>query len=111
LLEVHAEPFRGAFGVAWKGEAHARDAAPVSGNREGHGTDVRRKRRADEVHSGGALAIDPATVDGVESPDTIKFEAAIGPKPGFVHGHRIERFDGMQSDIRKARRCSLRVHP
>jgi hypothetical protein len=110
LLEVHAEPFRGAFGVAGKGEALSRDAAPVSGNREGHGIDVRRICRADEVHSGGALAIDPAAVDGVKSPDAIKFEAAIGPNAGFVHGDRIERFDGMQTYIREARRCFLRVH-
>jgi hypothetical protein len=100
LLEVHAEPFRGTCGVAGKGEAHSRDAAPVSGNREGHGTDVRRIRRADKVHSGGALGIDPAAVDGVKSPHTVKFEAAIGPDAGFVHGDRIERFDGMQTNIR-----------
>ncbi len=110
LLEVHAEPFRGAFGVAWKGEAHCRNAAPISGNRKGHGTDVRHIRRADEVHSGGALAIDPAAVAGVKSPDTVELEAAMGPNAGFVHGDRIERFDGMQTDIRQARRCSLRVH-
>jgi hypothetical protein len=110
LLEVHAEPYRGTFGIAWKGEAHCRDAAPVSGNREGHGTDVRRIRRADEVHSSGALAIDPSSVDRVKSPDAVKFEAAIGPKAGFVHRDRIEGFDGMQTDIRQARHGSLGVH-
>jgi hypothetical protein len=62
------------------------------------------------VHSGGALAIDPAAVNGVKSPDPIKFEAAIGPNAGFVYGDRIERFDRMQTDIRKAKRCFLRVH-
>jgi len=89
LLKVHAEPFRGAIGIAWKSECHRGNFAAVSGNGEGNGADIRSVCGANEMHGGGALAIDPAAVCGVERPDTIEFQASIGPDPRFVYGDGV----------------------
>ena len=48
---------------------------------------------------GSALAIDPVAIHGIESPGAVEGESAGRGDTGFVDGDRVERFDGMETDV------------
>src|SRR6266852_7708183 len=58
VLEIDAEPFRGVFRAGGEGKGARGNVAAIPGNREGDGTKIRRVGGADQVHRGGALAVD-----------------------------------------------------
>jgi len=53
-----------------------------------------------QVDGCGALAVQPLAVSGIERPGAVEFKAAARADAGFLHVHRIERFDGMQANVR-----------
>jgi hypothetical protein len=62
------------------------------------------------MDGGGALAVDPFAVDGVEGPGAVESEAAGGTDAGFGDGDGIERFDGVEANVDEVRGRLRRRH-
>jgi hypothetical protein len=56
------------------------------------------------MDGGGAFAVHPLPVRGVERPDAVELEAAARADARFFQVNRIKRFDGMEPNVRKTRR-------
>src|SRR5882762_2154965 len=110
LLEIDAEPFCGVFRAAGEGKCSRGNVAAIAGNRKRDGVEIRRVARADQMHRGGAFAIDPAAVDGKERPSAVVLESAARSDTRLVHRHRIERLDRMQADARQPRQEGVSLH-
>src|SRR5258708_4356154 len=110
LLEELGKPLRGCCRVTREGKCGGLDFALVAGNRERDGAEVRCEDRADQVDCRGALAIHPLAVNRVERPGAIEFEPAARPDARLFHMHWIERFDGVQTNVRESRRWNWRNH-
>ncbi len=82
-----------------KGESAGRNFAAVGRDGEGDGVDARGIICADEMDGGGALAINPFAVDGVESPCAIEGEAAGRGDARFGDGDGVKGFDGVETDV------------
>src|SRR6267142_4687543 len=103
LLKKNGEPLGCSGRIGREGKRLRWNSAIVTGNRKRHGTEIRRKCRANQVDSYGALAIHPLAVNRIERPGAIVFEAAARPDARFLDVHWIERFDGMNADIGEVR--------
>ena len=79
------------------------DAAAVGRNGKRNAAQIGSESRADQVNGGGALAIDPAAIHGIQRPGAIEREAAGRTDARFADGDGVERFDGMEAQIREAR--------
>ena len=79
------------------------NAAAVAGNGESDTAQIGREGGADQVNCGSALAVDPAAIHGIERPGTVEREAAGRTDARFGDGNGVERFDGMEAQIREAR--------
>ena len=73
--------------ITWDGESHRADVGGVNG--------------ADEVDDGSAFAVDPFAVDGVKGPGAVVNEAAGRGDAGFGNFDGVERFDGVETEVRE----------
>jgi len=48
------------------------------------------------MHGGSAFAGDQAAVGGMQRPDAVEFQAAVGADAGLGDGGGVEGFDGVQ---------------
>src|SRR6266436_883676 len=110
LLEIVGKPLRSGCRVAREGKCLRRDFAFVARNGKCDRAQVGRVSSANQVNSRSALAVHPLAVNGVERPGAVECKSARRSDARFVHMHRIERLNGMQTNIRKARRWSGRNH-
>jgi hypothetical protein len=55
------------------------------------------------VNGGSALAINPAAIHGIERPGAVEREAAGRTDARLADDDGVERFDGMEAQIREAR--------
>ena len=99
LVEEDAEPFGGFFVGFGEGEGARGNFATVAGDGERDGTDVGGIAGADEMDDGGAFAVDPFAVDGVEGPGAVVNEAAGRRDAGFGNFDGVEGFNGMEADV------------
>ena len=99
LLEENAEPFGGVIVGFRESEGARGNFAAIAGDGEGDFAKVGGVVGADEVDGGGALAVDPFAVDGIEGPGAIEGEAAGGTDAGFRDGDGVEGFDGVEADV------------
>src|SRR5260370_676322 len=97
-------------GSGWEGNCFCRDFAFVAGKGRCGRADRGRVSSANKVNSSSALAVRPLAINGVERPGAVEFKPARRPDARFLHMHRIERFNGMEANVRKARRWSGRNH-
>ena len=72
LLEKHAEPFGRVIVAFGEWECVRGNAAPVARNEECDAAQIGRKDGADQVNRGSALAIDPASIHGIERPGAVE---------------------------------------
>lgn len=103
LLEEHAEPFGGVFMAIGKRECVRGNAAAIAGNGERDTAQIGREGGADQVNGRSALAIDPAAIHGIERPGAVEREAAGRTDARLADDDGVERFDGMEAQIREAR--------
>jgi len=103
LLEEDAEPFGGIFVGFGEGEGSGGDVAAVGGDREGDGAKVGRVGGTNVMDEGSTFAVDPTTVDGVESPSTVEGEVTGGRDAGFEDGNGFQGFDGVKTDVGECR--------
>ena len=103
LLEEHAEPFGGVIVAIGERERVRGNAAAVARNRKRDAAQIGREGGADQVNGGSALAIDPAAIHGIERPGAVERKAAGRTDARFADGDGVERFDGMETQIREAR--------
>jgi hypothetical protein len=82
-----------------EGEGAGRKFSAITGNGEGDTGKIRREMGANKVDGGGAFAVDPLAIDGIESPGAIESKSAGWADAGLGHGDGIERFDGMNADV------------
>src|SRR5713226_1859186 len=97
LLEVDAKPFRSVLKAVREGKRARGNVAAIAGYRERDGAEIRRVGGANQMHRGGALAIDPTAVDRKERPSAVALEAAAQADARLGHRNRIERLDRMQA--------------
>jgi len=76
LLEVDAEPFGSVLGSMGKSERSRGDVAAVAWNRKSDTAEVRRVRRANQMHCSRALGVEPAAIHREQRPRAIVFKAA-----------------------------------
>lgn len=110
LLEEDTEPLRGVFVGFGKGEGARGNFAAIAGDGEGDAAKVGSVAGADEMDSGGALAVDPFAIHGMKGPGAIEGESAGRGDAGFGDVDRVEGFDGMKADVHKARKERNRGH-
>src|SRR5450432_362620 len=110
LIEVHAEPFRGGFGLLRKPKFSRGDVAWIARHGQLHRTKIRREARAKQKYRWRTLAVHPSVVDGIESPRAVEFQAAGRADACFLHQYRIERFDRVQANFREARLNERGIH-
>jgi len=103
LLEKDAEPFGGFLVFAGEVERARGNFAAVARDREGDGREVGGIVSANEVNGGSAFAIDPFAVDRIEGPGAIESEAAGGGDLRLRNGDRVERFDGVETNVGEIR--------
>ena len=72
LFEEHAEPFGRVIVAFGEWECVRGNAAPVARNEECDAAQIGRKDGADQVNRGSALAIDPASIHGIERPGAVE---------------------------------------
>jgi len=99
LLEENAEPFGGVFVGFGEGEGAGGDAAAIAGDGESDAGEIGRVIGADEMDCGSTLAVDPAAVDGIESPGAVECEAAGRTDGGRGDGDRVEGFYGVKANV------------
>jgi len=90
LLEEHAEPFGGVIVAFGKREGMRGNAASVAGNGKCDAVQIGREDGADEVNGGSALAIDPASIQGIERPGTVERKAAGRTDARLADGDGVE---------------------
>ena len=86
------------------------NAATIAGDGERDTAQIGRVCGADQVNGRSAFAIDPPAIHGIERPGAVEREAARGTDARFGNGDGVERFDGMETEIREARGCLRRGH-
>src|SRR5271163_3961782 len=110
LIKILAEPGFGSGSVAWKIQSDGPELAGVGGRGEGDAAQIGRVACANEKNRRRAFAVHPLAIDRVERPGAIELETASGADTCLLHVDRIERFDGMESEVCKARRSDhLRI--
>ena len=72
--------------------------------------EIRFERCANEVNRRRALSIDQFSVERIDCPDAIQFEAAIGADARLGNAHGIERFDGMETNAGEVRQVICGGH-
>lgn len=55
------------------------------------------------MDGGSTLGVDPFTVYGVQGPGAVVGESASGTDGGYCDGDGVERFNGVDVDMREAR--------
>ena len=110
LLEEHAEPFGGVIVAIGERERVRGNATAVAGNGKRDISEIGSENGADQVNGGSALAIDPAAIHGIERPGAVERQAAGRTDARFADGDGVERFDGMEAQIRQARSYVLGGH-
>ena len=103
LLEEDAEPFGGVFVALGERKRVHGNVAAVAGNRQSDTAQIGREGGADQVNGGSALAINPAAIHGIERPGAVEREAAGRTDARLADDDGVERFDGMEAQIREAR--------
>jgi len=90
LLEKHAEPFGGVIVAFGEWECVRGNAAAVAGNGKRDAAQIGREAGADQVNRGSALAIDPASIHGIERPGAVERKAAGGTDARLADGDGVE---------------------
>jgi len=103
LLEEDAEPFGGVFVALGERKRVHGNVAAVAGNRQSDTAQIGREGGADQVNGGSALAINPAAIHGIDRPGAVEREAAGRTDARLADDDGVERFDGMEAQIREAR--------
>jgi len=90
LLEKHAEPFGGVIVAFGEWECVRGNAAAVTRNGKCDAAQIGRKDGADQMNGGSALAIDPASIHGIERPGAVERQAAGRTDVRLADGHGVE---------------------
>ena len=99
LLKEDTEPLGRLFVGIGEGEGARGNFAAIAWDGEGNGANVGGIGGTDQVDDGSAFAVDPFTVDGIESPGAVVDESTGRSDASFRDFDRVEGFDGVEANV------------
>ena len=103
LLKEHAEPFRSVFVCGREVEGANRNLPAISRHGQCNTVKIRRIIGTNQVNRRCALAVHPTPIDGIQRPGAVQRQSSRRPDAPFRNTDRVERFDRVQTYVRKTR--------